>query len=134
MTAETQRIKGDITVQFPFQLLNLNGAEVDCYRSMRDAQRGAEGLADGWSIVVQEHRFDPIAGLWGSPQEQMCGVCGLLESWHDKFTPETVTQDPVPFPRVELPQDPWRRLLPIAVCPECSAYVHDEAVHRKSHR
>ena len=131
MTAETQRIKGEITVQYPFQLLNLNGKGVDCYLTMRDAQRSAEGLAPGWSIVVLEHRFAPIPGLWGNPEEQMCGVCGLLESRHDEFTPQTVTSDPVPFPRVQLPQDPWRQLEPVAVCPECSAFVHDEAVHRR---
>ena len=129
--AETQRIKGEITVQFPFQLLNLLGTEVDCYRSMRDAQRGAVGLAEGWRIIVTEHRFDPIPGVWGRPAEQMCGVCGLLESRHGEFEPQTVTQDPVPFPEVQLPMDPWRKLYPLKVCPHCSAFVHDEDVHRR---
>ena len=133
MTAKTQRISGEITVQFPFQLLNLNRHEVDSYATMRDAMRGSEGLADGWSIIVTEHRFDPIPGHWGYQKEQMCGVCGLLESRHEEFVPQVVTQDPVPFPKVELPMDPWRKLYPLKVCPECSAYVHDEDVHRRSH-
>ena len=129
--AETQRIKGEITVQFPFQLLNLNGREIDCYGSMRDAQRGAEGLAQGWSIVVQEHRFAPIPGTWSG--HEICGVCGLMESRHDEFVPQTVTEDPVPYPTAKLPADPWGRLYPVLVCPECSVYVHDEAIHRRSH-
>jgi hypothetical protein len=131
MTAETQRIKGEILVQFPFQLLNLNGAEVDRYGTMKDAVRGAEGLADGWKIILQEHLFAVIPGYWGIGEEQMCGVCGLVKSQHDAFVPQEILQDPVPFPKVQLPQDPWRQLYPLAVCPHCSAYVHDEAVHRK---
>ena len=46
---------------------------------------------------------------------------------------ETVDTEWDEYPRVKLPQDPWRQLYPIAVCPDCAAYVHSEAIHRKSH-
>lgn len=92
MTPETQRIKGEITVQFPFLLRDVNGKEIDRYRTMSDAQYGAVGLADGWIVIVQEHLFEPIPGYWGMFEEKMCGVCGLLKSRHDTFVSQEVFQ------------------------------------------
>lgn len=40
---------------------------------------------------------------------------------------------PPNFPLARLPQDPWRQLYPVPVCPDCGAYVHDENKHRKYH-
>lgn len=41
--------------------------------------------------------------------------------------------EPFKYPRHELPQDPWRKLLPLQVCTTCSAYVQDGEVHQASH-
>lgn len=92
MSAETQRISGEITVQYPFLLRDVTGKEIDRYPTMSDAEYGATGLADGWIVIVQEHLFAPIPGYWGMFEEKMCGICGLLKSRHDTFVSQEVFQ------------------------------------------
>lgn len=54
-----------------------------------------------------------------------------LDAWPP--IPQEPAADPDPFPRARLPQDPWRALYPLPVCPDCGTYVHDETLHRKYH-
>ena len=54
-----------------------------------------------------------------------------LDAWPP--LPPEPAPDPPAFPRARLPQDPWRQLYPLPVCPSCYAYVHDEKGHRKYH-
>jgi hypothetical protein len=74
-------------------------------------------------------RSDPtVSGVWVDIAAE------LLAEVHRRRLPGESKLSPEPFPKVRLPQDPWRQLLPIPVCPLCSTYVHDEESHRESHQ